>query len=195
MPTRACTLDGYRASLSQRQFRHPDGRGTTKAVESPGRNEIVVFWIIRDSACAECGEELGKGRFLRLEAERSLCLRCADLDHLVFLARGDTALTRRARRWLGNVRPNVVRNWMSNTSVPSHDAWGNCFLDPHWRSNRLLPSAPVRSTRAVSAGQPPPKSFSRALSNLPCELTCGMRTRDTMKSWHAACRVMRPVLW
>jgi formylmethanofuran dehydrogenase subunit E len=47
-------------------------------------NEVVVFWIVRDSTCAECGEELGKGRFLRLEQQRPLCLACADLDHLVF---------------------------------------------------------------------------------------------------------------
>src|SRR5712692_6124066 len=62
------------------------------------RDEIVVFQIVRDSACAECGEELGKGRFLRMEAQRPLCLACADLDHLVFLERGDAALTRRAMR-------------------------------------------------------------------------------------------------
>jgi hypothetical protein len=31
--------------------------------------DIVVFWIVRDSACAECGSELGKGRFLRMRAE------------------------------------------------------------------------------------------------------------------------------
>jgi hypothetical protein len=62
-------------------------------------NEVVVFWIVRDSICAECGEELGKGRFLRLEQQRPLCLACADLDHLVFLERGDAALTRRASRY------------------------------------------------------------------------------------------------
>jgi len=61
--------------------------------------DIVVFWIVRDSACAECGQELGRGRFLRMEADRPLCLRCADLDHLVFLERGDPALTRRAKRY------------------------------------------------------------------------------------------------
>lgn len=61
--------------------------------------DIVVFWIIRDSACAECGEALEKGRFLRMEAERPLCLACADLAHLVFLERGDAALTRRATRY------------------------------------------------------------------------------------------------
>jgi len=63
------------------------------------RDQIVVFWILSDSACAECGEELGKGRFLRLEVDRPLCLGCADLDHLVFLGRGDVALTRRATRY------------------------------------------------------------------------------------------------
>ena len=34
-----------------------------------------------------------------MEAERPLCLRCADLAHLVFLERGDAALTRRATRY------------------------------------------------------------------------------------------------
>lgn len=33
-----------------------------------------------------------------MEGERPLCLTCADLDHLVYLQRGDTALTRRARK-------------------------------------------------------------------------------------------------
>jgi hypothetical protein len=59
---------------------------------------LVVFSILRDSKCAECGEELWKGRFLCMEEGRPLCLRCADLDHLVYLASGDAALTRRARK-------------------------------------------------------------------------------------------------
>lgn len=62
-------------------------------------DEIVVFEILRDSACVECGEQIGRGRWLRLERERPLCLSCADLDHLVFLPRGDAALTRRAGRY------------------------------------------------------------------------------------------------
>lgn len=70
--------------------------------------DIVVFWIVRDSACAECRSELGKGRFLRMEGERPLCLACADLDHLVFLPRGDTALTRRASKY-STLRAVVVR--------------------------------------------------------------------------------------
>src|SRR5437879_3328475 len=60
--------------------------------------DLVVFSILRESKCAECGEELLKGDFLSMEGGRPLCLRCADLDHLAYLARGDAALTRRARK-------------------------------------------------------------------------------------------------
>ena len=62
-------------------------------------NEIVVFMIRRDTQCAECGDELGRGRLLRVENGKALCLECADLDHLEFLPRGDTAVTRRASRY------------------------------------------------------------------------------------------------
>ena len=70
--------------------------------------DLVVFEILRDSTCAECGEELGKGRWLRLEGERPLCLSCADLAHLVFLPSGDAALTRRAGRY-SSLKAVVVR--------------------------------------------------------------------------------------
>jgi hypothetical protein len=68
------------------------GSGRTK------REDIAVFWVRRDTECAECGTELGRGSMIRIEQERALCLACADLDHLVFLHRGDTALTRRATK-------------------------------------------------------------------------------------------------
>lgn len=58
---------------------------------------IVVFSIVKDSSCSECGAELSKGSFLKMEKGKPLCMECADLDHLVFLPRGDTALTRRSR--------------------------------------------------------------------------------------------------
>lgn len=71
-------------------------------------DEIVVFQILRDSACAECGEELGRGRWLRVENQRPLCMSCADLAHLVFLPSGDAALTRRASKYSG-LRAVLVR--------------------------------------------------------------------------------------
>jgi hypothetical protein len=71
-------------------------------------DDNVVFEILRESACAECGEELGRGRWLRMEGGRPLCLSCADLAHLVFLPRGDPALTRRAGRY-STLKAVVVR--------------------------------------------------------------------------------------
>jgi hypothetical protein len=76
--------------------------------ENAKSDDIVVFEIVRDSACAECGEKLGKGESLRMERERPLCLSCADLAHLVFLPSGDAALTRRAGRY-SSLRAVVVR--------------------------------------------------------------------------------------
>ena len=62
-------------------------------------NERLASLILRDSACAERGEDLGKGRWVRLEKERRVWMSCADVAHLVFLPRGDAALTRRASRY------------------------------------------------------------------------------------------------
>jgi hypothetical protein len=53
---------------------------------------------LRASQCSQCKTKLESGSFLTLEKGQPLCLTCADLDHLVFLPRGDTALTRRARK-------------------------------------------------------------------------------------------------
>lgn len=60
--------------------------------------EIVVFWIHRDTRCSRCQTELAHGSLLLLEREEPLCLACAGLDHLVYVPRGDPALTRRARQ-------------------------------------------------------------------------------------------------
>lgn len=58
-----------------------------------------VFITSRESVCDECGEELGRKAWIMLAGDRgALCLACADLDHLVFLPAGDTAVTRRARK-------------------------------------------------------------------------------------------------
>ena len=60
--------------------------------------ELLVFDILRESKCADCGKRLPGRDFLFMEGGRPLCLSCADLDHLLYLPRGDTALTRRARK-------------------------------------------------------------------------------------------------
>ncbi len=62
-------------------------------------DDIVVFIVRCDTKCGECGEELGKGRWIRVENEKARCLSCADLARLEFLPSGNTALTRRATKY------------------------------------------------------------------------------------------------
>ena len=64
-------------------------------VEKSGTKELVVVDALREWSCAEC---TGTGAFLIMGDTGPLCLTCAELDHLVFLSRGDAALTRRARK-------------------------------------------------------------------------------------------------
>ena len=82
--------------------------GSNHKSQGDQNDEIVVFSIINPSVCSECGAELAKGRFLKMEKEKPLCLECADLDHLVYLQRGDVALTRRSRKY-SNLSAVVVR--------------------------------------------------------------------------------------
>jgi len=73
--------EAKRARLSERQSRPPD---------------LVAVSALNPWTCAECGEA-GEGLLL-MEDDGPICMACADLGHLVFLAAGDAALTRRARK-------------------------------------------------------------------------------------------------
>ncbi|MFG2117344.1 DUF2293 domain-containing protein [Streptomyces sp. NPDC048718] len=71
----------------------------------------VVVEPLRRRRCAECHQ--GPVERMIVEFNQVICLDCADLGHLVFLRRGDTALTRRAREgstlWAVVVRHNRRR--------------------------------------------------------------------------------------
>jgi len=56
--------------------------------------ELVVISPLNDWTCRECQDT---GDLLIMEGPGPLCLACVELDHLVFLDRGDAALTRRAK--------------------------------------------------------------------------------------------------
>ena len=72
--------------------------------------DIKVFISSRESVCDECHENLGKGAWITLWGEKgALCLSCSDLDHLIFLPSGNTALTRRARK--KSILVAVVLKW------------------------------------------------------------------------------------
>lgn len=62
-------------------------------------DEIVVFMTRSEPQCDFCDEQLGRGAWIRTIDRQAQCLQCADLDHLVFLPRGDAALTRRAGKY------------------------------------------------------------------------------------------------
>ncbi|QNP62757.1 DUF2293 domain-containing protein [Streptomyces genisteinicus] len=67
---------------------------------------LVVVQPLKGRHCAECRR--GPLPMHAVEAGVPLCLDCADLGHLVFLPRGDAALTRRARE-AGSLHAVVVR--------------------------------------------------------------------------------------
>ena len=74
--------------------------------------DLLVFISTsdKDSSRCECGENLDRGNWIALaEGKGALCLACADPDHLVFLPSGNTALTRRARKYSSLVA--VVLKW------------------------------------------------------------------------------------
>jgi hypothetical protein len=56
---------------------------------------MLVIAPVKEWKCAECGDT---GELLQMHDSGPLCLTCSDLDHLVFLPSGDTALTRRATK-------------------------------------------------------------------------------------------------
>ncbi|WP_370256557.1 DUF2293 domain-containing protein [Streptomyces sp. V4I8] len=65
----------------------------------PPRNGLLVIQPLRRRHCAEC--HAGPLQMVVLEEGAPRCLDCVDLGHLVFLPRGDTALTRRSREESG----------------------------------------------------------------------------------------------
>jgi hypothetical protein len=72
--------------------------------------DLKVFITSRESRCENCGEELGRYAWITLvESKGAHCLSCADLDHLVFLPSGDSAMTRRARKY--STLSAVVLKW------------------------------------------------------------------------------------
>jgi len=74
------------------------------------KNDLKVFISSRNSVCEECGDELGHKAWITLkEGKGALCLSCADIDHLIFLPSGNTALTRRSRKYSTLIA--VVLKW------------------------------------------------------------------------------------
>jgi hypothetical protein len=74
----------------------PEAQRERLAARQSKAPDLVVVQPLTGFTCAECGRK--DADLLIMEDAGPVCLTCADLDHLVFLASGDAALTRRAKK-------------------------------------------------------------------------------------------------
>jgi len=123
------------------------------AGQSAATEDIIVFITRREGKCAECGKELFKGAWIRLEKEQPLCLACADLAHLEYLPRGNTALTRRATKhsplravvvqW-SRARQHYERQGIMVAPAAIRRAEEECLADAELRERRRAQAAEKR---------------------------------------------------
>jgi hypothetical protein len=63
------------------------------------QDDIRVFFSSRDTVCDDCNGSIERGELIAFtDARETLCLSCADLDHLIYLPAGSAALTRRSKK-------------------------------------------------------------------------------------------------
>jgi hypothetical protein len=117
--------------------------------------DLVVISALRDWACTACGEG---GDLLIMDGPGPLCLGCADLDHLVFLAAGDAALTRRAKKASGlsavvvrfsRSRGRYERQGVLVEEPALEQAEQECLADEDARRRRCLREEARRSEQDI----------------------------------------------
>jgi hypothetical protein len=162
-------------------------------MNAPTHEDIVVVITRREGKCAECGRGIFKGDWIRLEKDQPLCLDCADLGHLEFLPRGNTALTRRATKhsplravvvqW-SRSRQRYERQGILVTPAAIQRAEEDCLADADVRERRREHAAKARQnqeveylaavTEALRAGFPgcPPQELTR-IAEWTCEKYSG----------------------
>jgi hypothetical protein len=128
--------------------------------------ELVAFEKVGDDGkCNECGAALPTGEYLLMEKGQPLCLTCADLDQLVFLPAGDTALSRRARKHstlaavvvrFNRKRKRYERQGLLVTDEALAKAGEECAAD--------APERAAARTRAVVTRQEEDREFVAALA-------------------------------
>ncbi|MFI0236806.1 DUF2293 domain-containing protein [Streptomyces sp. NPDC016845] len=116
----------------------------------------VVFRPVKRRRCGAC--RAGPLPLLVMAEGQPRCLDCADLGHLVYLARGDTALTRRSREESGLsavvVRFHRRRGRYERQGVLVEEAAlvraeARCLADAEARARRRERDAAYRATQDV----------------------------------------------
>lgn len=116
--------------------------------------ELKVFISGREGKCDQCGQELDRGDWITLVGESGArCLACADLDELVFLPAGNTALTRRAKahsalaavvlKW-SRSRKRYERQGLLVQEAALHRAETECLADEDSRERQRARAAERR---------------------------------------------------
>lgn len=108
--------------------------------------KLLFFVSSREDACAECGATISLGDLITLQRPVGvLCLSCSDLDHLVFLPSGNTALTARARKFsplsvvvmkFSKSRKRNERQGVLVSAEGSERAEKECLSDEEQRASR-----------------------------------------------------------
>ncbi|MFH8611214.1 DUF2293 domain-containing protein [Streptomyces sp. NPDC018029] len=129
---------------------------TSSPVIPSARAGLLVFQPLRRRHCAECRS--GPLPLLVLEGGEPRCLDCADLGHLVYLPRGDTALTRRAREGSGlsavvvrfhRRRARYERQGVLVEEAALASAEERCLADAEARARRRARDAARRAAEDV----------------------------------------------
>jgi hypothetical protein len=119
--------------------------------------DLVVVSPLRDWTCHACD---GTGGLLVMEDAGPLCMRCADLDHLVFLPSGDAALTRRARKGSGlsavvvrfsRARKRYERQGLLVEEAALERAEAECLADEPARARRREREAARRAEQDLES--------------------------------------------
>jgi hypothetical protein len=116
--------------------------------------DITVFVSYKDDTCSQCNGVISSGDMILLENRASVCLSCADLDHLFYLPSGNTALTIRARRYstlsaivkkFSRVRKRSERQGVLVEQAALEKAEAECLADEQIRARRRARDTERRS--------------------------------------------------
>jgi len=92
------------------------------------QKEFLVFALSKMSECSVCKTELYSGNIVKLEERQgeklALCRKCAKLDHLEILNRGNAKLTRLASNY-SSFKAIILRWSRSRNAMSAREYWWN----------------------------------------------------------------------
>ncbi|MFJ3668558.1 DUF2293 domain-containing protein [Streptomyces sp. NPDC090106] len=152
------------------------------------RGGLLVIQPLGRKQCAQCRG--GPLALLVLEEGAPCCLDCADLGHLLFLPRGDTALTRRSREESGLsvvvVRFNRRKGRYERQGVLVEEAGlaraeARCLVDAEARRRRRMRDARRRAAEDVRFTDAFAAEIGRLFPGCPAERARGIAAHASLR--------------